>query len=414
MSKSQSGCSLKIYSEHGFGAVIYDDFKTISAFIKTMKSLSVAGQIRSGKTVVRVKLCANKNTDGKNEPYVIIESCVCNHTRVNFNSDGIYVCGYQENNYSSLPIMFFTSTKMYYQFCNRWIPANLKTFGYVASIVRSSLMRYLAQNNPMWKDFMRYEKLPAVSLELIGDSRNIKDLLERKFKTSLPNSVNGKPLDVMYAACCAMKYVPDEQRSILFATQICGATISKYPKETAKAYLNQVVIERLNITDDSNIREIIIDYIAMAFMAKEKVNLLLGKKGYSRLHDEYQVRHRLKQSKVKLKFPDTELSKIVLPDDFKRIETNKDLVAESARNNNCVWSYIDKINEGKCLIYTLDYNNEHCTIEIGFSRSKYCVKQLRKSCNREVSPRTGEYVKNAVKTANINKKGANNGKYQNT
>jgi len=393
MSRERHGCSFRICAENHFEVCIYDDFKAVSAFIKAMKSIGKNASIKSGKVIIRVRLALNS------EPYVIIESRVCNSTQVYFFDEEMKVNGYQENGFS-IPLMFFSSTKMYYQFGKRWIPANIKTFGYVPSIVRKTLMEHLSQGNLLWRDFMRYDKLPAVSLELVNHSHCIKDLLEQKFKTTLPNCVNKKPFDVMYAACCAIKYVPPEQHSVLFSANIGGTVLARTPKDTAETYINQVVIDRLKNADDSHIRGIVSDYVRMAFIGKEKVNLLLGKKGYKRLHDEYQVKHRLKQNKIKLKIPDTPLSKLVLPCDFKRIENNKDLVAESVRNNNCVWSYTDKINKGKCLIYTLDYNGEHCTIEIGFSRGKYCVRQLRKSCNQAVSEQTSAYIQDAVKQAN--------------
>ena len=395
MSKEHYGCSLRAYKD-SFNVTVYEDFKAVSTFIKTMKSIQKDGTIQSESVYISVTL----NT--KDEPYIVINCYDRRSCSISFYNGKEQLNSYQEYTHYK-PLMFFSRDKMYSKNCkSRWIPANLKSFGHLPKILREMIFTFLSRHNPLWKDFLPYEQLPPFPIDLINNSHNIRELLEKKFKVSLPKSVNRKPLDAMYAACCAMKYVPEKQKNILFSTCVHGVSIKEKSKEIAKKYINSVILERLNVNGKTHEIQIINDYVQMAFLGKKKVeiSLLLGRKGYRQLHDEYMTKYRLSQSKIKLKIPNTQLSKIKLPEDFTRISTNKALVTESVHNSNCVWSYVEKINKGKCLIYTLDYNNEHCTIEIVYRRSKYCVNQLRKSYDRRVSAEAEMYIQNAVKAAN--------------
>lgn len=397
MANKQCGCSFKAVSPKEFKVTVYEDFRAVSAFIKTMKSIEKSGRIESGSVQITVTL----NT--KNEPYTVIKGCNCKFCNIDNYMDRGKIYGGGKTDFK--PLMFFSRDKIYTQNqAKRWIPANLKTFAGVPKTVRELIFTFLSRENPLWKDFFSYKQLPPIPLELINNSHNVRELLQKKFKTNLPKSVNKKPLDVVYAACCAIKYVPEEQRNLLFLVQNHDVSITANSKVIAEKYIGKVIYERLKFekmtVNERNSQYIIDDYIRMAFLCKEKIDLMLGKKGYRRLHDEFTVKQRLSQSKVKLKIPDTQLSKLKLSEDFTRVTTNKDLIAESVRNNHCVWSYVNKINKGKCLIYTLDYNNEHSTIEIGYSRGKYCLKQLRKVNNQCVSEKTQKYVREAVKSAN--------------
>jgi hypothetical protein len=231
-------------------------------------------------------------------------------------------------------------------------------------------------------------------------------LLEQKFKAELPKSVNKRPFDVMYAACCAEKFVLPEQKTLLFTQNIAEVKLAKSPKNTAKNLVKSIILARLAIPEhDGNTRQMISDYVSMAIDGKERIDLLAGKKTYSRLHDEIMVKNRVKQSKTKLAIPRTELSKLKLPSEFVRITTMKALIEEGVRNHNCVASYAQQINKGKCLIYAFDSpNGEHCTLEIGMKSGRFCILQLRKAYNREASAETWTYVSSAIQAANESKK----------
>jgi hypothetical protein len=231
-------------------------------------------------------------------------------------------------------------------------------------------------------------------------------LLQKKFKTELPKSVNKRPFDVMYATCCAERFVLPEQKQFLFSSTIAEVKLAKSTKNMAKNLVKSIICERLAIPEhDGNTCQMISDYVSMAIDGKERIDLLSGKKTYIRLHDEIMVKNRVKQSKIKLAIPSTELSKLKLPSEFVRITTMKALIEESVRNHNCVASYAQQINKGKCLIYAFDSpDGEHCTLEIGMKSGKFCILQFRKAYNREVSPETWTYVSSAINTANESKK----------
>jgi len=371
---------------------VYEDFEPVAALINAMKTFKRSVSIDNISTTITVSLKVSKN----NEQYIIINCIKYIRTILGFSENGFSMNDYMNSNcFKSL--MFFPELKIYFQHREKWIPANLKTFGNTAPIVRDMFFEYMAKNNLIWKDFMPYSRFPSIPFELMADSHTLKDLFDKKFKTDLPKTVNKKPPAAVYAACCAMKYVDENQRGILFSSAFEDKNVYGTQKEIAKRFILGVICERLKIAESDN--NIIRDYVNMALIGKEKVNLKLGKKGYKRLHDEFAKKFRVKGGK-KLKIPDTPLAQLELPEDFFRITTKQELEYEAAHNSNCVWSYASDIESGKCLIYILDYNDEHCTIEIGYFRKKYVVRQLRTHHNRDVSAETQEYVQNAVKAAN--------------
>lgn len=403
--KQSCGLFLKVIDVEEFKVLVVNDFKAVSTFLKTIKTINKSGTIDNPNFCIYVKIFL------QDETYIIIN--VIENSHIKFSDGQVYgTCVYQ---YKCKSLMFFSTKKIYFkskyskygEFTssreNRWIPANLKTLWYLPDVLKNFIMTYLAQKNQIWKDFLPYtlHLPPPVSIELINDSYTLKDLLEKKFKIYLPRSVNKKPFAVMYAACCSVKYVEENQKGLLFSSEITTMKMSRTQKEMAADYISNVICKRLSVSGDTddNFKSVLCDYIDMA-MGREKINLLLGKKTYRKKHDELVVKYRLK-SKVKIVIPNTPLSMIKLSKDFIRITTNKQLVEESVKNNNCVWKYAEKINKGKYLIYSLDYNGEHCTIEIAYYRKKYHILQLSKRFNEKVLDKTREYVQNAIDLANL-------------
>lgn len=68
---------------------------------------------------------------------------------------------------------------------------------------------------------------------------------------------------------------------------------------------------------------------------------------------------------------------------LKLIDNEKELYNEGIRQGNCVYSYLEKIENGGCIIFSGKYKNTNCTIEIvEFFNSFYC-KQCSSKYNKE-------------------------------
>ena len=64
---------------------------------------------------------------------------------------------------------------------------------------------------------------------------------------------------------------------------------------------------------------------------------------------------------------------------LKLIDNEKELYSEGIKQGNCVYSYLKKIEDGNCIIFSGKYKNTNCTIEIAnFFNSFYCSQCFTK------------------------------------
>ena len=107
-------------------------------------------------------------------------------------------------------------------------------------------------------------------------------------------------------------------------------------------------------------KDTLIDYLDMAVELKEPVDITAGKKKIYKLHDEYVHRYIAKANRgIKFVIPETPLKYLELPEPFYLIKTKSALQLEGEINDNCVGTYLQKINDGHCIIYTADIDEQH-------------------------------------------------------
>ena len=62
---------------------------------------------------------------------------------------------------------------------------------------------------------------------------------------------------------------------------------------------------------------------------------------------------------------------------YELIDTEKRLYLEGKRQHNCVYSYLDYIERGECVIFSyVDSDNKRFTIEFYISDGKYFINQI--------------------------------------
>ena len=65
----------------------------------------------------------------------------------------------------------------------------------------------------------------------------------------------------------------------------------------------------------------------------------------------------------------------------KVIGNEKRLFAEGQNQQNCVYSYLKSIENGKCLILSCKYKDKQYTAEIEIKDNKYHIRQFLGKCN---------------------------------
>lgn len=386
----------------------YSNFDSVSKFINIIKKSELKKlDIETGNYEIRV--IANKAKE-----YLKINFINNKITTIIKKSDNNVIKIYSDKCFQNLNLVFYSKNNIYVNTNNnKFFKLNLKTLDFFNYDIGNIFINYFSQFNKIWKDIAYTSYGVPIPMELIWNSHNIRELLMFYFKIKdMPKSVNRKNFRVLCSVCCCLPYVEEKQQILLY--NFPKAVMNIYPesgrnwrKETAKKYLYYFIKSRLVLLKESD-DNILMDYIRMSIDAKVKISLLDGMKKIRKKHNEISLlSYEKKYKHKKISIPDTPLSRLKLPKEFVRITKSKDLFKESIRNSNCVHSYIDKINNGKCLIYTADLNNEHCTIEITYSRGKYRLSQIYTKYNNEVKEETLKYVKNVINECNKNIKNEN-------
>lgn len=137
----------------------------------------------------------------------------------------------------------------------------------------------------------------------------------------------------------------------------------------------------------------------------EKINLKERKRNILQLHDYYCDRIAVKMvanGRRKLQIPETPLKYLELPDNYKKLERYNEFVSEGKKQHNCVASYINFVENGKCMIFSATVNDERLTIEIRKTKTSFRISQCLKCCNERCLSETFKIVKTDVKNATEN------------
>lgn len=306
-------------------------------------------------------------------------------------------------------ILFYNSKDAYTENlkCDKFYPASVSDFKYAPADICEYVFSLYSGDSMIWKDFLAEKIFPPIKLNELSNYHNKKEFFEKQFNMTLPNSVNKKSFLNTYAACCAKDYIIPEQIPVLFSNtyDICFSFIpnKRRRKEIAADYLKKYLFEK-NKRKNMNI---IADYIEFSFTLKEPIDIGVGIKKMTERHDMLIDRMVYKANYgKKLTIPETPLKYLKLPKEFILLKTKSALILEGERNHNCVGGYVDKINKGVCIIYTVDIDGEHLTIDIRCRKSRkknkkydFYVCQCYKSYNRSCKSETLQYVKECVENS---------------
>ena len=254
--------------------------------------------------------------------------------------------------------------------------------------------------------------MPPFSFTDIMAAHNRRELLKIKLKKiETRKKDNAIPLLQSYYIHKTKKYINEKDLTILyqqpfdvFLKLICPEKENQqsiYPeRENQRVERLLRSYYRKVLYNDIPEEAYIIDYVNMCMELKEKMSLRMSynklKSEHNRLALLYDIR-RVKQFKI----PDTTLSKLQLPKEYVRITTKRGLLQEAVIQHHCVASYAEKINKGKCLIYTIIYQGKRYTIEIVFSRKKFIVRQIRGAYNSPPPDNLTKELKKLLRDENI-------------
>ena len=232
----------------------------------------------------------------------------------------------------------------------------------------------------------------SYDFERVIKCHNKRELLSKIFRTeisSIPRSYNKFSIVKGYGLMLLSRYIVEDQIDLIkrlpesFFQNFYKAA---YVKGKAKCLLLKYYQNRLN-TDVYNIdidvyRKTIEDFFDMSVKLRRRIPLNINSMSkLTRLHDEYAgelLRKSVKGKRIKLHEKYTPLVKI-LQEKYRRYEVitkASRLAFEGEEQHNCVYSYLESIERGICLICSMVYDGRRFTIEIRKTRSKFKIAQF--------------------------------------
>lgn len=215
-----------------------------------------------------------------------------------------------------------------------------------------------------------------------------KKMLLRNKNIETYNRFNSFPLAYSYTLMKAKKYIKENEFTRFFQIKPFFDFKTKlYEKDRVKKFLVEYFYEELGLKEEPK-EYFLTDYIKMVLLLKTTVNLNINSiEQVIREHDKLVSQLH----KTKLKHPKLSLSKdnpflgVKVPKGINRIKNSKELFYEGIVNKNCVYSYLDEINRGNCMIYTTTIDNKRYTIELIKKRKTFIFNQIKGVCNSEPS-----------------------------
>ena len=234
---------------------------------------------------------------------------------------------------------------------------------------------------------------------------NKKKFLETEYKYEPINRVNKEPLSKSLLIRKSEAYLPKNQLQKFWDIDVRAINFYdidyRKGRDIAKTLYSRLILSNIKLNDksasdmeDRDITRLIGDYFNSSFTLglEHKLNYNISTmKALNKRHDhlvrllaEMDFKKYQAKKNIELKEPkNSPFKKFALPDKFKRITSAEDLYLEGVIQHNCVFSYLDKINNGKCVIYTYTNEEQRYTIEIAYKYNKFVLVQLKGPCNSE-------------------------------
>lgn len=294
----------------------------------------------------------------------------------------------------------------------------LKTILKLGKLQQEFFKKYfevLTDENFFMKDILRdfeeneFNLNIPVDFSMLKQACNKKHLLELKTKMKLTPIYNKISLNHAYSVIKTQKWIEKSEvnKLLILDSKHCNME-SLAERERITKFIISYYWEKLKekekwTTEDDYIdfENFMEDFIRFHLNLKLKINLKIN--SYQRLveiHNTLSPKIKMKTKKIKLKKSNPFL-KLSLPEKFIRIETVEQLEEEGRLNRNCVFSYLDRINEEKCIIYTTTWRKKKYTIEIIIKNKKFLLNQITGFANSKAPKMLKESLKKILENQKL-------------
>ena len=285
----------------------------------------------------------------------------------------------------------------------------------VLRYIFSDYFKYLEKENPIMNEITEDLKKSIntlnvpIDFELLKVAKNKKELLELKFKKSRTkymfyNFFNKISLNGAYSLIKVSKYL--NEKEIFKYNKFDYFDFEYDEKHRIKSFLMKFVYNNIKNKSEIKSNHYLEDYIDCIIKLKGKHKINLDITTYKKLIKEHDkiykiyIKEKFKRDKLVIK-EDNKFLKLELPKDIKILNTKKKLFDEGEVMQHCAYSYLPYINNESCMLYTYLKDDKRYTIEIVQKGKNFILNQLKGYKNSDPPKEVVDYVKSAIKKANI-------------
>ena len=280
-------------------------------------------------------------------------------------------------------------------------PLTLKTLSFIIDKIPTEIVLYIldiikpifenCKSKLFFKDIkdelLKGECYVPVKLEYLFNQeiKSKKMLFDTYYKLpfEIPKSVNKRRLTDTYIKTNLLNKIKENERQKIWCWEIkptvlkemalkntrkerCLSLYCEYLKDVNKISIKGLQLNPYYFIDSIGCNRILYDMATMAYKTDRYFNLgIKSMKSILKRHNDLIPQYTALTAMGKLKFPkDDKFKELRLPDNYELIKSAKRLKEEGVMQNNCVYSYLEDINLGRCVIYSTVYQGKRYTIEI--------------------------------------------------
>lgn len=316
--------------------------------------------------------------------------------------------------YNQISILYNVNQNSFYASMSakkKMTPLTLKTLSFIIDELPTEIVLYLldvikpifenCKSKLFFKDIkdelLNGECYVPVKLEYLFNQeiKSKKMLFDTYYKLpfEVPKSVNKRRFTDTYVKIKFLPKIKDNEKQKIWNWNVENELINYVSKtgtqkekntQLYKEYLLENVTGLKKATETSfDMQAILRDMTRMACQTDKYLNLgIKSVNGIIRKHDELVPRYVAITGKGELKFPkNNKFKNLKLPKKYELIKSSKRLKEEGIIQKHCVFSYLDRINQGTCVIYSTLYKDKRYTLEIRAKKQgkkyKYYLAQIQ-------------------------------------
>ena len=247
------------------------------------------------------------------------------------------------------------------------------------------IMLFFGETNPLWKDlakdYTEQSAYSAIPLSVINESHSRRELIAKYYGEDKAFKRNNKePIGYGIFLARVSRIVKSEELQKLFGFNPGYISIGRAKADLVEPLARYIygALPENEKAKNPYIRNSIEDAITMSNNKRQLVPVSFTSiKKIVEWHDSMiPVGTYVTDERMEIK-KDSKFKNLKLPKDCIRLTTTRQMVMEGNFQHNCVATYISKVNEDKCSIWSQRKpDGTRNTIEIGIEHGKYCIIQM--------------------------------------